>query len=199
MSVTKYDIRGDRLTAKEIGAAFPVGSANTFKARVQKLGWDTERAALTPPDRKGRRGGRHRADAPRPCPALKRHNSGRAYVRWKAFGRAHERYFGPWGSVEAAAGYRRFASQWAAGAYELPQSDPAGLAVADLVIAWVTWAKKEYVKDGKPTSMCASVRCAARYLVHAAGGMYGAMRATEFAPAHHRAASAVAQSWCSCP
>lgn len=178
-----FEVGGEVLTAREVAERYRV-SARTFLQRVGKLGWDLGRAIREPVSPKGRRGGRRREGAPRPCPALKEHPSGRAYVRWKMRGRTHERYFGRWDSPEAVAGYRRFAAEWAAGAYErLTKEEAAGLGVGELIFAWLTHCDREYRKDGRRTSEYTQCAAACRFL----NDLYGDTRAAEFEPAHLRA------------
>lgn len=92
----------------------------TIRSRLDILQWDATRALTTPADRRFRRGGRPRADAPRHVPKLREHKpTGRAFVRWRAAGKDHIRYLGAWGSEEAKTAYRRFSSEWTAGVCEL--------------------------------------------------------------------------------
>ncbi len=136
-------------------------------------------ALARPVRRRGKRGGRHPAKAPRPVPSLKQHPSGRAYVRWKAGGGVHERYFGKYGTDEASARYRGFAAEWVAG----PVEDSATLTVGGLADMWLAWAEKEYVKGGKRTSSYAQC-CSAR---DALTELYGAAPVAQFGPKAYRA------------
>lgn len=129
-------------------------AVETIRCRLDRLQWPVERALDTPADRRFRRGGRPRSDVPRAVPNL-RHDkpTGRAFSRWRAFGRDNVLYFGPWGSSEATASYRRFVSEWAAGRYEAVAATEAdGLFTADLILRWLARCQKEYQKGGKATS-----------------------------------------------
>jgi integrase len=141
--------------------------AATIRSRLKARPGDVAYALGTPPDPRFGRGGRPRADAPRPCPPLLRHQSGRAYVRWSSAGRRHTRYLGEWGSDEAKAGYRRFALAWADGGPVLPAG--AGLTVAELIEAYARHARAYYRKGDKPTSEFHAIRAAGRALDQVAG------------------------------
>src|SRR5581483_1362637 len=93
--------------------------ASTIKSRLD-AGWDVARALTTPPDRRFRKGGRHKAGAPRPCPTLREHASGQAYCRWSVGGKEQCRYFGVWGTAAATKAYRQFQVEWAAGVTPKP-------------------------------------------------------------------------------
>jgi integrase len=123
--------------------------ASTIKARIETLGWSIADALTTPTDRRFGRGGRQKAKAPRPCPAMKQHTSGQAYSRWQEDGKERCRYFGPWGSDQAARGYRRFAAEWASG---LKPVDNGKAMIGDLVSRWMEHCERTYTKRGKITS-----------------------------------------------
>ncbi|HEY1189560.1 MAG TPA: tyrosine-type recombinase/integrase [Gemmata sp.] len=118
---------------------------------------------------------------------MKRHPSGRAYCRWKAQGRTHERYFGRHGTPEAAGLYRQFAQDWSAGKYESPVDADApangGLFVAGLAARWLEHVRGYYTKDGRETGEVAGCVSAVRLVVD----LYGESRAAEFDPAALRA------------
>ncbi|QJW92957.1 tyrosine-type recombinase/integrase [Frigoriglobus tundricola] len=137
-------------------------SPHLLHKRLSELKWDVARAIDTPVRQTVRRGGRHKAGVPRPCPALKKHPSGRAYVRWKMRGRTFERYFGAWGSAKATADYRRFALEWATGLFERPTSEWGPLTVKRLADAFLAHAEREYVKHGEPTSEYSLILAACR-------------------------------------
>jgi integrase len=148
------EFRGAVRTLAEVSKMCGI-SARTLRARITTHGYDIERAATTPIQRRSDRGGRPAANAPRPVPEFKRHPSGRAYSRWKAGGKTHERYFGRHGTPEAADKYRRFAADWSAGKYDPsgPDGKPGGrVSLGVIVRRWLDHCERYYVKDGKPTS-----------------------------------------------
>lgn len=164
----------------------------TIRCRIDRLGWEPARAVNTPADRRFRAGGRPKSAVPRPCPRLKEHPSGRAYVVWWESGRRHYRYFGAWGSADAATAYRQFAAEWAAGGSATP-TPPGGVGVAGLVGRWLDHCEREYRKNGKITSEVYCCRSAARPLVE----LYGDTPAAEFTPKKLKAvrAAMVAKGW----
>ncbi|QEG26532.1 site-specific tyrosine recombinase XerD [Gemmata obscuriglobus] len=174
-----FELDGESRTLAEWARIRQI-SPYTVWTRIHQLGWDTARALNTPAKSRGRRG-RPKAGVPRACPEYKRHPSGRAYCRWKANGRRHERYFGKYGSAEAATAYRRFAAEWASGAYEtlIAAGGPDGTSVASLFKAWVSHCERHYVKGGEQTSELTHVRAAARVAV----SLYGNTPAQDFKPA----------------
>ena len=164
-------------------------AVETIRCRLDRLQWPVGRALDTPADRRFRRGGRPRTDVPRAVPNL-RHDkpTGRAFSRWMAFGRDNVLYFGPWGTAEATANYRRFASEWAAGRYEAKAKTEAdGLYVADLIVRWLARCQTEYQKGGKQTSEYGLQKRAIVWV----NELYGDTRASEFTPAALRAVRAV--------
>lgn len=163
--------------------------ARTLYARIHISRWTIARALTEPVAKRRRGGGRPARGVPRACPRLKRHASGRAYVRWKANGSTHERYFGAWASEAAAAGYRLFGAQWARGEY-VSATTPraAGLSVAELALAWIESVRSEYRKDGRQTSYVQQCECAVRPLATIDPIPFAA----EFAPAHLRA---IRETW----
>jgi hypothetical protein len=159
-------------------------AAATIRSRIDKQGWDPERAVNTPPDHRFRHGGRPRADAPRPCPQLKRHPTGQAWVRWRFGGRTLCRYFGPFGSDQANAAYQRFAVEWAEGRQTpVAPITSAGPMVGELVRRWLDWSESEYRKGGKITSEVHGCRAAAGPL----RDLYGDTPAADFGPNQFRA------------
>ncbi len=161
----------------------------TLRARLTR-GWDIGRALDTAPAAKHRKGGRRKAGGVRPVPPLKRRaEDGRAYVRWKAGGRTHERSFGAWGDSAANAAYGRFAAEWATAGRA--GGAAGGLSVAALCAAHLDWARVEYRKGGRLTSAYGLVSRAVKFV----NDLYGAEPAAEFTPAALRAvrASMIAQ------
>jgi integrase len=148
----------------------PVPAA-TLRSRIDCLGWTVAEALTTPADPRFRRGtGRPRAGVPRPCPELKRHTSGRAWCRWKSGGMSYSRYFGAYGSTEAAGAYKRFQVEWAEGLAEV-RSASDGVTVAELAVAYLDHAERYYRKDGQPTGELPVIRAAVAELVRWAGDM----------------------------
>lgn len=169
---------GETRTIKEWAALAGVPH-KTFTTRIGTLGWPMERALAAPLVVRRRRGGRPKTGVPRQCPECKRHPSGRAYSRWKARGTVHERYFGRYGSEAAALAYRRFAAEWATGAFERTAEEKAGGAsVAALALAWLAECRTTYVKDGRPTTEIHHAESAVKCL----GELYGTTRAADFTP-----------------
>ncbi|HKB02526.1 MAG TPA: hypothetical protein VKD90_09925, partial [Gemmataceae bacterium] len=138
----------------------------TIRTRIDVLGKTEAEALTTPVDPRFRRStGRPSADRPRPCPGLKRHASGQAYVRWKAGGVPFYRYFGDWGSEDAKAGYRRFQVEWADGLATVRTAGHGGATVAELYVAYLKHAERYYQKNGRRTSEVHIVKSAIRELV----------------------------------
>lgn len=168
----------------------------TIRVRINRLGWSVADALTTPSDKRfRRRGGRPRADVPRPAPQLRDDGTGRAMVRWRSMGRDHTRYFGRWGTPEAAAAYRRFAAEWATGAYDVVSPTATGVSatVADLILGWLEHCSREYRKGGKPTAEVGCNKAAMGPL----NDLYGTLPAADFGPAQLRAvrAAMVGKGW----
>lgn len=185
-SVT-VEYRGESLTLSELSARCGIPRP-TLLVRIRTYGWPVDRAATTPVAKRSRNGGRPAPNVPRSCPRMKRHPSGRAYSRWKMSGRTHERYYGAHGSPEAAALYRQFAQDWAAGKYDggaapAVAGSGGGLAVSELAERWLRHAQTYYVKDGRETGEVGGCRAAVRLL----NELYGDTPATSFDPAALRA------------
>jgi integrase len=158
-------------------------SEQTIRSRLDVLGWDAERALSTPADRRFRKGGRPRTDAPRHCPKLREDNKGAAFVRWRAFGRDYYRALGQWGHPDTLAAYRTFCAEWSAGAFDAAGVDEAGgLGIGELVCRWIEHVDREYRKLGKRTSEYHICRAAAATL----NDLYGAESVAEFTPAKFR-------------
>lgn len=158
----------------------------TICSRLDSLGWDADRCMSTGVDRRFRRGGRHPVGAPRPVPRLRDDGKGVAIVRWRQGGRDHFRSFGAWATPEATAAYRRFAAEWATGAYDAAPATAAPGAlvyVSEVVVGWLTHADREYRKLGRRTSEYGICRAACCPLVD----LYATLPAAEFGPAQLRA------------
>jgi integrase len=184
--ILEHNGRTQKLDAWSAETGIP---AETIRSRLDILGWPVSKALSTPTDKRFRRGGRHRSRAPRPCPILREDAKGRAFVRWRAHGGDHYRSFGVWGSPEAVAAFRRFAAEWATGAFEVkPSEKVAGVSVSELLLGWLLWADREYRKLGKRTSTYHVWRSSARLLRQ----LYGDTPAESFGPHQLRA---VRQGW----
>lgn len=149
ISLITHDGETLSLAAWSARTGIPV---STIRSRIVKLRWSVAEALTTPLDRRFRGGGRHKSDAPRPCPELKKHPAtGLAYCRWSDRGKEQWKYFGEWGTERATAAYRRFAREWAAGDTG-DDPPPGGLYVAELVERWLAHCARTYRKRGKITS-----------------------------------------------
>lgn len=178
------EYRGERLSIKELSARCGIRYTTLYQ-RIQVSGFDVERAVSQPIKRCFQNGGRVAKNVPRPVPKLKRHTTGSAYVRWKMCGTPHERYFGRYGTKDAAELYRKFASDWNAGKYDVaPTSTHAtgAMSVGALVVRFLAHCESYYVKDGKTTTELKIVRPALRILTEHCGNA----PATEFKPADLR-------------
>lgn len=66
---------------------------------------------------------------------------------------AKDFYLGPWQSPESAAAYDKLIAEWVTNGRQLPTVVACGaLSVAELLVAYLTFAKDYYSCDGKPTS-----------------------------------------------
>lgn len=159
-------------------------SVQTIRSRLDRLGWTPERAVSEKADKRFRTGGRPRRGEPRPCPKLHRDEKGTAYVRWRAFGRDFYRSFGRAATTEAADAYRRFAAEWASGAFDAaPPSGSGELFVGELIARWLAHCDREYRKLGARTSEYHICLSAAREVAR----LYADTPAAEFGPAQLRA------------
>lgn len=168
-------------------------NAETIRSRLDHQGWSPERALTTRTQTKFAKRGADPIPPPRPCPKMLRHTAtNRAYARWSTSGRESVRYFGPWGSKEAAAAYRRFAVEWAA-AGELRGGGATATHVCELVAAYLEHVARYYVRDGKPTSEQHNQRSGLRVLLE----LYPDLPVAEFKPRHLKACqqAMVAKGW----
>lgn len=141
----------------------------TIRQRIDQFGWSVERALSTPPDGrfKSSRSGRPAKNVPRPCPILKRHAKGYAYVRWASQGKVYERSMGPWGSDEARAKYVRFSLEWTQGLSEI-KTGKGEILVVELIDAYLAHADQYYRKNGKRTGEYAVIASGMRVLAEVA-------------------------------
>lgn len=144
-----HDGRTQPLTAWSKETGIP---ASTIVSRLNGLGWTVARALTAPVNRRFRRAGRPRKNDDRPCPAMRRHKaSGQAIAEWLRHGERHTVYLGAWGSGEARTAYRRFQTEWAAGAHRA-RTAGGDVFVADVVVRWLDHCERTYRKRGKATS-----------------------------------------------
>jgi integrase len=89
-------------------------------------------------------------------------------------------YCGPYGSAEARQKYDRLMSEWLANSRRLPPTEPdqGELTIDELLLAYWTFVKTYYVKDGRPTSEQDTIRQALCFVRR----LYGSTLAREFAP-----------------
>lgn len=100
-------------------------------------------------------------------------STNRAFVRW----RGKKKYFGTWGSIEAA---RQFAAWYlVASSEKAPILDDVRPLVANCVNAFIRWARGYYTTDGKPNGEFANLMASASILIRLG---YGADLADEFGP-----------------
>lgn len=108
------------------------------------------------------------------------------YRKHKASGQAictirgKDHYLGPHGTKASKAAYDRLISEWlASGRCPLGAAGPEDdLTISEVILAYWSFAKKHYRKQGKPTSEQASLRWALKPLRE----MYGGTSAIEFGP-----------------
>ena len=118
-------------------------------------------------------------------PTYRRHKkSGQAIVTLtNSAGVRRDYLLGRYGSKASKDEYRRLLQEWETAAHELPpkrgEGDaPADLTVNELLAAFLKFAKKRYVKNGKPTSEQAVLRAVMRPISR----LYGDTLAAEFGP-----------------
>jgi integrase len=170
--------QGETLPVKEWARRLGL-SPKLIKNRLD-AGWPPEKALGTVADlrRDSTPGGVARRRLQHEVPRMLHHKtSGQAYARVGRRGRV--KYFGKWGSDEAARAYGAWAREWldarAAEAADEPvvvDSTPPGGRVAlvsDLAKAWLARCEKHYVKNGKPTSEVGCHKIACGMLVRVAG------------------------------
>ena len=141
-----------------------------------------------------RKGGRHKAKAPRPVPKLQQHISGNARARWSENNKPREMWFGPWGAAETTRAYQKFAADWVSQQGPPPATTAAVVArpltCGELAEQFLAWAEgpEGYRKDDKKTS---------EYYIYASAifkwiELYAAVPVAEFKTHHLRA---IRQAW----
>jgi integrase len=118
-------------------------------------------------------------------PAYRLHKpSGQAVVTLNA----RDFYLGPWNSTESRNEYDRLIAEWVSNGRQLPTVVACGaLSVAELLLAYLRFAKEYYCCDGVPTSEYVSVK----YAVQPVRTLYARIAVQDFGP---RALKAVRQS-----
>ena len=110
-------------------------------------------------------------------PSYRRHKkSGQAIVTLS--GKDH--YLGPYASRSRKTEYDRLVAIWLANGRRLPTSASGGadLTVTEVIAAFWEYARRYYVKNGKPTDEQTAIKQALRPL----GRLFGATPASEFGP-----------------
>lgn len=140
---------------------------STIKTRVDKFGWDVEKALTTPIKHIH---GRRQSAQIRVPPVPRRHKSRNlAYVR--VGGKAI--YLGPWGSEKAANAYERFLARWRMQPQPRIDVKPGEpVTVLKLATLYIQWAQSEFVKFGRVTSEVSCRRIACRVLCSQFGRQY---------------------------
>ena len=113
---------------------------------------------------------------PHPIPSYRRHRpSGQAVVTLNG----KDFYLGPWKSPESLAEYDRLIAEWVSHGRQLPQLARGGeLSVAELLVAYLTFARDYYVCEGSQTSEFVGMKDAARPL----RDLYARVVVREFGP-----------------
>jgi hypothetical protein len=109
--------RGELRSLKDLAAEHGQ-PLSRVRYRIDRLGWPIEAALKTPKGERPRP-----TKSCRPCPVMKCHAWGYAYVAYKVRGRRRCVYFGPWGTEKARAMYKRFAREWPR---QLTEEQPRG-------------------------------------------------------------------------
>lgn len=119
-----------------------------------------------------------------------------SYCRHKASGQAvvtlhgRDHYLGPFGSAESQERYNRLMSEWSARRTDAappsvaPGPAPADLRIAELLVAYLEFAERYYVKNGSPTGEYRNMQDAARPLSE----LYASLPVKEFGPTALKAA-----------
>ncbi|HOW70911.1 MAG TPA: recombinase XerD, partial [Phycisphaerae bacterium] len=107
-----------------------------------------------------------------------------------------DHYLGKYGTAESRAEYDRLLALWLVNGRRLPQ--PGGsspdLTVDELIVAYWEFARRYYVKNGRPTDEQAGIRLAFRPLAK----LFGATQASEFSPLRLKTvrSAMIAKGWC---
>jgi len=87
-------------------------------------------------------------------------------------------YLGPHGTKASRLRYDRLISEWLASDRRLPQQEQDGIAISELIAAFWRFAKKHYVKNGRPTGTADNYKPALSLLRN----YYGKTQAADFGP-----------------
>jgi integrase len=188
--VPKYPFNGKSQTLGQWSRELRI-PYSTLRSRLVKLGQSVAEAFSKPPDTRFQPVPKALVVAPVPSPpSMHRRPDGRAAARWMDGPRRRIRYFGPWGSAEAATAYNRFCAEWYANRGTTIPAEGEAVSVAELALRYLDWATATYVKNGKPTSEVHVVRNALRRL----NKIYGDTAAAEFGPQQLRTLQAAMEA-----
>ena len=113
---------------------------------------------------------------PHPLPSYRHHRPSRQAVvtlNGKDF------YLGPWKSPESRAEYDRLIAEWISNGRQLPHTVHCGdLSVAELLVAYLNFAREYYSSEGTPTSEYTGMKDAMRPL----RDLYARVAVREFGP-----------------
>jgi len=115
-------------------------------------------------------------------PSYRKHSSGQAVVTLPlGDGKRKDILLGPHGSPESHAEYRRVLGEWEANDHHVPDAAAAAasdITMNELMVRYLDYAERYYLKDGAPTSEQATIRHALRFTKD----LYGHTLAREFGP-----------------
>ena len=87
-------------------------------------------------------------------------------------------YLGPHGTKASEAEYDRLIGEWLTNGRRLPTEGPTVLSVSELIVAYWSFSKSYYVKNGKPTDELASIKIALKHTRK----LYGKQSVADFGP-----------------
>lgn len=91
---------------------------------------------------------------------------------------ARDFYLGVYGSPDSRTEYDRLVAEWLTNGRRLSQSDPGGLSINELLVAYLDFADGYYRKGGNPTRELDNIKLALRPLRR----LYGMTQADCFGP-----------------
>src|SRR5262245_16623826 len=115
---------------------------------------------------------------------MPRTNRPPSYRLHKATGQAvvtldgRDHYLGPHDTPESRAEYDRLIAEWLQHGRSLRRSAGPGPAVSEVILAYMKYADRYYVKDGAPTSEPTNIKHSLKFL----RGPYGHTPAADFGP-----------------